>query len=970
MACSGDISGSSKFSSGNAFDDKKGSIWSGRNGEPSQFSALGSNTKIVTLIIGGNDLGFAKVLTGCTGLASKFIGLSAQFERWPYTCIPTLNRARNLLAVDQSGTSEFERAMVDTYAQILVKAPNATLFVLEYPQLFTLNPAGRFCPLSNSIDAGIASIWPGLSNRDVLAINDLELQTNRAIGSAIETVNGSTGRAVLVADNASSVDGAQPCDTHGLYTADIQALAFKAPDRWERDLVRACWGQGGILPSCKLLDWLEGVIDPGSFHPKSSGQAKMAQALLKSIKNRVSRFNNHVVALTDGSSWLVDSSGNRHRIVSTDSFYVLTAKYGPALRPAGLLDLEGWSSLTVGSDAPDALYGPGLNNTIIRRNDGVSWVVINGVRHHIPDYPSDLCAQFVDHRTVSKTGLSFDLANTLPEDTSPATGPYACSLDNTVLRAADKPEPKPSYWYYGGLRHAIADGFTYSYAIHQARLVDVSTDAAIQLLRDGGTQPSKLRIEDIPANSIIIRNDNISWMVDGNKVRHAILYKQDGVCWRDKVGLPVSATNLTFDQAQTLPESPNPGTCIVPDPGQDAAVVKSNDGASYLVDSHNFRHWIPDTDTFAVLARRWKVYGPWPATDVAQLPVGDPQVPLLNPDTVNNTIIRRNDGVSWVVINGVRHVIPFGQDDVCWRDRVGLIVSKKDLTYAIANTLPEDLVNKAVCIIPGNDQGVIVTSSNGAVYFIDRTNTRHWIQNGETISALQHWGYRNLGTWPSDDVSKIPEGGWQPKAINPDHVRNTLVCASWGSCFKVDGNGALHGIPSYPDFVCWRYVGGLGQSMSGLNQDELNSLGGDQGGGGCGISGRILSTDTGASYFMDGQGTRRWIQDTESYWCYVNQGHSPFGPVPQGEANGIYESSNWMPRCLDPNRVKGHVVRISDGTSYYVDWYGWWHWIPSGGDFNCDVRNHGLLISDATWAEVNALRTGHDAGGNWGYCGI
>jgi hypothetical protein len=76
-----------------------------------------------------------------------------------------------------------------------------------------------------------------------------------------------------------------------------------------------------------------------------------------------------------------------------------------------------------------------------------------------------------------------------------------------------------------------------------------------------------------------------------------------------------------------------------------------------------------------------------------------------------------------------------------------------------------------------------------------------------------------------------------------------------------------------------------------------------------------------------------------------------------------------MDRCLDPNRVKGHVVRIGDGTAYLVTWDGWWHWIP-GGNYACNVNSHGLLISDATWAEVNELRNGRDAGNNgWATCG-
>ena len=87
--------------------------------------------------------------------------------------------------------------------------------------------------------------------------------------------------------------------------------------------------------------------------------------------------------------------------------------------------------------------------------------------------------------------------------------------------------------------------------------------------------------------------------------------------------------------------------------------------------------------------------------------------------------------------------------------------------------------------------------------------------------------------------------------------------------------------------------------------------------------------------------------------------------ISQGELNPIGEGG-WMDRCLDPNRVKNHVIRIADGTSYFVDAAGWWYWIPNGGTWNCLAPKYGVLINDATWGEVNALRRER---GVWAYCG-
>ena len=84
------------------------------------------------------------------------------------------------------------------------------------------------------------------------------------------------------------------------------------------------------------------------------------------------------------------------------------------------------------------------------------------------------------------------------------------------------------------------------------------------------------------------------------------------------------------------------------------------------------------------------------------------------------------------------------------------------------------------------------------------------------------------------------------------------------------------------------------------------------------------------------------------------------------EAAGIPEGG-WMPRCLSPNRVKNRIVRVADGTAYFVDLAGWWYWIPDGGVWGCPTSRYPVLIWNATWEQVNSIRRER---GVWANCSM
>lgn len=93
-----------------------------------QLGALSAATELVTISIGGNDAGFASVISRCA-------------LPWPFTCTGEINNARNFI------TSTLPGQLDALYAEIATRAPNAQVIVVGYPRLFN----GEQCNLGARI---------------------------------------------------------------------------------------------------------------------------------------------------------------------------------------------------------------------------------------------------------------------------------------------------------------------------------------------------------------------------------------------------------------------------------------------------------------------------------------------------------------------------------------------------------------------------------------------------------------------------------------------------------------------------------------------------------------------------------------------------------------------------------------------------------------------------------------------------
>jgi lysophospholipase L1-like esterase len=101
-----------------------------------QVGSITSDTALVTISIGGNDAGFADVMTSCnTGSDSACVSRNQQAQDFARTTLP--GRLNNV------------------YTQIRNRAPSARVVVLGYPHIYQLN----------------GSCWVGLSETKRAAIN-------------------------------------------------------------------------------------------------------------------------------------------------------------------------------------------------------------------------------------------------------------------------------------------------------------------------------------------------------------------------------------------------------------------------------------------------------------------------------------------------------------------------------------------------------------------------------------------------------------------------------------------------------------------------------------------------------------------------------------------------------------------------------------------------------------------------------
>ncbi|WP_246236769.1 SGNH/GDSL hydrolase family protein [Actinomadura chibensis] len=218
-----------RFARGSAFWACSGAtikdLRDGRGGEPSQLGRLGADTSLVTLSIGGNDVGFAKVLAGCV------IKLP-----WSKSCTGQGEDVAGRLAA-------LRQTLPGLLDEIRARAPRARVIVMGYPKAFS------------EVD-GVGG--------DNISVSDQRWLNARAYD---------LGR--LVQQSAAEAD-ARIAARHGQGSVEyVDAYSAFAG----HEVGSAAPYMNGLLLNLSALE-----AEPRSYHPTVAGQHALAELFIEQVK--------------------------------------------------------------------------------------------------------------------------------------------------------------------------------------------------------------------------------------------------------------------------------------------------------------------------------------------------------------------------------------------------------------------------------------------------------------------------------------------------------------------------------------------------------------------------------------------------------------------------------------------------------------------------------------------------------------
>lgn len=197
-------------------------------GEEPQLEQLDEDTSLVTLTIGGNDVGFARVIRSC---------ILRGVAKWTESC------ERHDGARARRDIRDQKDSLIRLYNDIQSRAPKARIVVVGYPRIFPENPLPSSAPF-----------------RDLVTLN-------RLIDPADQVWMNHMAR--LLDDTLEEAAREAGVEYVDVYDAlDRHEIGTKHP--WINDLAPEL--ENG------------GVFDMGSFHPNDLGQAAIAKRVERQVE--------------------------------------------------------------------------------------------------------------------------------------------------------------------------------------------------------------------------------------------------------------------------------------------------------------------------------------------------------------------------------------------------------------------------------------------------------------------------------------------------------------------------------------------------------------------------------------------------------------------------------------------------------------------------------------------------------------
>ena len=228
----------------------------------SQLNQLTTDTRFVTMTIGGNDAGFDNVLKSCArvfipDLWPLQLGSSAWVPGLSSTtgCNAAKDRASTVIGGTSLTQSSLGTRVLEVYRKVLQKAPYAKLTVLTYPTIFPTTYNGHTAGGEKYCQAGTPLGVPvGYRDSDVTAFRQYQSDANTQIALAVDKLieQNLAGRISLVRlDQGEIATHTVSCGDSGRPTPYIN----------------------GFLSAVKLE-----FTSSGSFHPNLAGHTAYAAA--------------------------------------------------------------------------------------------------------------------------------------------------------------------------------------------------------------------------------------------------------------------------------------------------------------------------------------------------------------------------------------------------------------------------------------------------------------------------------------------------------------------------------------------------------------------------------------------------------------------------------------------------------------------------------------------------------------------
>lgn len=221
--------------------------------EGPQIDRLSDQTKVVTLTIGGNDVGFSEVVKAC--LFARF----AVRQVWGHpgcsndkALQATVQRRLNALAGGTTTTTPLGTDIHSILSVLLLihqKAPSAKIYIATYPRFF--GPFKGECGIGSVIaknvpGLGFASAAVKITGTDAQWLNDQADKLDTTIATAAKQAPVISGASVTLVDAAAAFDHHRLCDNLTSWLGPVTGTAD---------------AKAGTAS-----------IDSASFHPTTEGQ--------------------------------------------------------------------------------------------------------------------------------------------------------------------------------------------------------------------------------------------------------------------------------------------------------------------------------------------------------------------------------------------------------------------------------------------------------------------------------------------------------------------------------------------------------------------------------------------------------------------------------------------------------------------------------------------------------------------------